>query len=97
MNLARYTKALVPAVGSVMAVLYRWAETGQWDVPTLRLAAVGLAYAAVVFLLPNAPLPEPPPATEKPTPAPVDAPNEGYIAARLATDAGSQPAKRARK
>ena len=57
-TLARYTKSLVPAIGSLFAVLYRWAATGNLDVQTLRLAAVGLAYAAVVYLLPNVAVPE---------------------------------------
>lgn len=59
MTLARYTKALVPAVGSILAVLYGWANTGHWDVPTLRLAVVGLVYAFLVYLLPNLPMPTP--------------------------------------
>ncbi len=81
-----------------MAVLTDWAETGRFDVPTLRLAAVGLVYAAVVYLLPNAPLP--PPAAEKPAHLPaapaLPTPNERYIAGRLATDAGAQPSPRKR-
>ncbi len=60
MNLGRYVKALIPAVGSIFTVLYGWAATGRWDVPTLRWAAVGLVYALVVYLLPNAPVPAPP-------------------------------------
>lgn len=51
----RYAKAILPALGALVAVVAQWAATGALDRPELVTAVVGLASAALTALTPNAP------------------------------------------
>lgn len=60
MNALRpYLKAILPAVGTVIAVLIQWGATGEFDRAELVTALTGLTSALVTYAVPNRPaLPE---------------------------------------
>lgn len=52
-----YLKAIVPAVGTVLAVLVQWLASGQFGRAELATALTGLIAASVIYFVPNAPKP----------------------------------------
>lgn len=58
MNPGPYVKSLIPAILAVLYSLQSWAATGHLDAPHVRGSLLGLAVAALVYWLPNAPAPE---------------------------------------
>lgn len=51
----RYAKAILPALGGLVAVLAQWAATGALDQAELITAAVALGSALLTLATPNAP------------------------------------------
>lgn len=51
----RYAKAILPALGGLVAVVAQWAATGTLDHAELLTAAAGLGAALLTLLTPNAP------------------------------------------
>lgn len=51
--LSAYLKAIVPALGTVIAVVAQWVVTGTFDRPELATAITGILAAAVTYLVPN--------------------------------------------
>lgn len=52
-----YLKAIVPAVGTVLAVGIQWIATGTFTHAELATALTGLLAATLTYLVPNGPAP----------------------------------------
>lgn len=50
----KYAKAIVPALGGVVAVVVQWAATGTFDQAELNTGLVALVAAGLTLLTPNA-------------------------------------------
>jgi hypothetical protein len=53
-GLARFAKALTPALLTVVGVGATWAATGSWDRAEWSIALAGLGSSLVTYLVPNA-------------------------------------------
>lgn len=50
----RYAKAILPALGGLVAVVVQWAATGVFDRAELNTAVVAVGAAVLTALTPNA-------------------------------------------
>ena len=48
-------KAIVPALVTLLLVLFSWIDSGHLDAETLKLAVTGFLYAVIVYVVPNLP------------------------------------------
>ena len=55
MNYKACLKAIVPFVGTVVAVLVQVAATGEFDQAAMATAITGILASVVVYLVPNQP------------------------------------------
>jgi hypothetical protein len=52
-KLRPFAKAIVPAVGTVLAVVVQWAVNGSFDRQTAAIAITGLVAAIITYFVPN--------------------------------------------
>ena len=54
-GIRRWAKALLPALGTIVAIAIQWGVTGEFDRSELSTAVTGLINAAVTYLVANEP------------------------------------------